>query len=124
MLRLVQPQMPQAVLQSSKATQLRYVMSTPELWQALFSARQPLQFKLGPDQFVVLGDNSARSKDSRLWGDEGPDPDYPAPAYCVTRDLLIGKALFIYWPHSWDRTSRDGIWFPFFPNFARMGFVR
>jgi signal peptidase I len=37
---------------------------------------------------------------------------------CVHRDLLIGKALFIYWPHSWDWPV------PLFPNFARMGFVR
>jgi hypothetical protein len=36
----------------------------------------------------VLGDNSAWSKDGRLWGDN----------YWVPRELLIGKALFTYWP--------------------------
>ena len=41
----------------------------------------------------MLGDNSAKSKDGRLWG---PDD------YWVPRELLIGKALFIYWPHSWN----------------------
>jgi signal peptidase I len=103
------------------SAKLRYLMSTPERWRELFSRRKPVDLPLGPDDFVVLGDNSPRSADSRLWYSN--DPDYPRP-YVVKRDLLIGKALFIYWPHSWMRTSRDGVWFPFFPNFARMGFVR
>jgi len=42
----------------------------------------------------------------------------------VPRDLLIGKALFIYWPHSWNRIPYVNIPFPFFPNFGRMGLVR
>ena len=33
------------------------------------------------------------------------------------RELLIGKALFIYWPHSWDTPIA------FWPNLSRMGFV-
>ena len=69
---------------------------------------------LKTDQFFVLGDNSAKSKDGRLWG----------PDHCVPRDLLIGKALFIYWPHSWDRLPYvNSIPFPYFPNFSRMGLV-
>jgi signal peptidase I len=36
----------------------------------------------------------------------------------VQRDLLIGKAFFIYWPHSLDE------YVPFTPNVPRMGFVR
>ncbi|MFC1703646.1 signal peptidase I [Candidatus Omnitrophota bacterium] len=35
--------------------------------------------------FFVLGDNSASSRDSRYWG-------------FVPEDLLIGKAILIYWP--------------------------
>ncbi len=73
------------------------------------------EFKLKADQFFVLGDNSARSKDGRLWG---------ADNYWVPRELLIGKALFIYWPHSWNRVPYVNVPFPFFPNFARMGLVR
>jgi len=55
----------------------------------------------------VLGDNSAKSKDGRLWGRE----------FWVPRDLLIGKAMFIYWPHSWDRIPYVNIPFPYFPKF-------
>ncbi len=64
-------------------------------------------FKLESDQFFVLGDNSSRSKDGRLWGQQ----------YYVNRRLLIGKALMIYWPHSWDSPV------PLWPNWKRMGFV-
>ncbi|MEX0585312.1 MAG: S26 family signal peptidase, partial [Pirellulales bacterium] len=73
-----------------------------------FAGRNGETYRLEQDQFFVLGDNSARSADARFWQGE----------HYVQRDLLIGKALYIYWPHSWDTPV------PFFPNFARMGFVR
>lgn len=77
-------------------------------------------FEMGDDQFFVLGDNSPQSKDSRLWTDPREHHTTTGrefPHY-VDRDLLIGKALFIYWPH-----ARSDI-FPFCPNIPRMGFVR
>jgi signal peptidase I len=80
---------------------------------------QPLppyvDFELKADQFFVLGDNSSRSKDARLWAGN---------YWWVPRDLLIGKALFIYWPHSWDRLPFVDIPCPYFPNFSRMRLVR
>jgi signal peptidase I len=76
---------------------------------------EPTEFVLAADQFFVLGDNSARSKDGRLWGPNN---------YWVPRELLIGKALFIYWPHSWNKVPYLNLPFPYFPNFARMGLVR
>ena len=91
----------------------QYGEAKPGNWQL---PREPhyVDFSLGKDQFFVLGDNSAKSKDGRLWG----------PEYWVPRDLLIGKALFIYWPHSWNRIPYVNIPFPFFPNFSRMELVR
>jgi signal peptidase I len=74
-----------------------------------------VKFPLEADQFFVLGDNSARSADSRMW--------MHGERY-VHRDMMIGKALYVYWPHSWDKIPGTDIPFPFFPNFARMGFVR
>ncbi len=55
---------------------------------------------LGPDHFFVCGDNSPQSEDGRLWG--RPDEWVafsidPAPSV-VARDLLIGKAFFVYFP--------------------------
>jgi signal peptidase I len=93
-------------------------MSYPDLRDAAvrnqFERRDAL-YSLKADQFFVLGDNSAWSKDGRLWG---------ADNYWVPRELLIGKALFLYWPHSWDKIPYVNIPFPMFPNFGRMGFVR
>ncbi len=96
--------------------------SQPERWEAFKHLRE-VEFPLEQDQFFMLGDNSAASKDGRLWDSEWPHRHY------VHRSLLKGKAVFIYWPHSWDRTPAipflpRGVWFPMFPNVARMGFVR
>jgi len=80
-----------------------------------------LEFPLQADQFFVLGDNSAASKDSRLW----------LEGHHVDRDLLIGKALAVFWPHavpaSWAipvKIRGTELRLPSWPNFGRMRFVR
>jgi signal peptidase I len=93
--------------------------STPAMWAAgdgfnPFDQRHDAVYPLSSDQFFVLGDNSPLSQDARLW---------PAERY-VSRDLLVGKALYVFWPHSFNRIPGTSIPFPFFPNFARMGFIR
>jgi signal peptidase I len=88
-------------------------LADPQAWQA-YSRTNSVEFVLGPDQFFMLGDNSAASKDGRLWEGE----------YFVRRDLLIGKALFIYWPHSLTCIPHTPIPVYYFPNFWRMGLVR
>jgi hypothetical protein len=88
---------------------------TETLWRKLFSNAPAVEFRLGSDEFMMLGDNSPRSSDSRLWS---------ATEHFVRRDLLIGKALYIYWPHALNHLPRTDIWFPFFPDFGRMGLVR
>jgi len=47
-----------------------------------------------PDQYFAMGDNRDNSLDSRYWG-------------FVSRDLIVGKALVIYW--SYETTSREAI---------------
>ena len=64
------------------------------------------------DQFLPMGDNSPQSYDGRYWWHQGVKHHY------VERDLLIGKALLIYWPHTWNRPV------PFTPNLSRMGPIR
>jgi hypothetical protein len=96
-------------------------MSDPREWRPRtpgekgpFQLRQEVTFPLEENQFFAMGDNSPYSKDSRLW----------FPEHYVDRKLLIGKALFIYWPHSWDQVPGTPIPLPFFPNFQRMHLVR
>lgn len=96
-------------------------LADPSLW-GVFGRRLQTEYTLQADQFLVLGDNSPFSKDSRLW--EGDKFNGHALSYYVDRKLLIGKALFIYWPHSWDRVPGTSIPFPYFPNVQDMGLVR
>jgi signal peptidase I len=99
-------------------------LADPNTWTAGFAAdnMNQVEFVLpapdanhaDKDRFFVLGDNSAQSKDGRLWGRE----------YWVNRELLVGKALLIYWPHSWNKIPYINLFFPYFPNFQRMHLVR
>ncbi len=56
--------------------------------------------RLNGDQFFVCGDNSPASEDSRLW--ERPDEWVAAQidptVGVVPRDLMLGKAFFVYFP--------------------------
>ena len=106
---------------------IRHVFSNPNTWaQAqLFDLRNAVKFTLDEDQFFPMGDNSPASKDARLWADtistnvdgEGPLTIEPF----VTRERLIGKAFFVYWPHPWQAAAGTR---PFLPNIMRMGRIR
>jgi len=52
---------------------------------------------LGPDELFVLGDNLDNSLDSRV-------PDRVGP---IPRNLVSGRAAFIYWSHDWSRIGRE-----------------
>ena len=86
-----------------------------------FFEKERLDFPLEAGQYFVLGDNSAASKDSRLWND----------GHHVDRHLLIGEAMLVFWPHavpaSWSvpvKIGRFELRLPSWPNFARMRMVR
>ncbi len=87
------------------------ILVQPQLWSQtrLFDARREAIFQLQEDQFFPLGDNSAESLDGRLWS---------INQQFVPRHMLIGKALFVYWPHSKNKPV------PYFPNFSRMKFIQ
>jgi signal peptidase I len=91
---------------------VRETFRDPTGWGAseLFDGehRRFVEFAIEEDQFLPLGDNSPASSDGRYWYEH----------HYVERDLLIGKALLIYWPHTWNRPI------PFTPNFPKMGPVR
>jgi signal peptidase I len=98
------------------------LLYTPARWN-VFATRRSVDFPLGKDQFFVMGDNSAESADARLWFGDSARGGRPGGDY-LERRLLIGKALCVYWPHSWNRIPGTPIPFPLFPNFADMRLVK
>jgi signal peptidase I len=53
------------------------------------SAYDQRELQVADNGYLAFGDNSPRSKDSRLWG----EPE------SVDRRLLVGRAFYVYWPH-------------------------
>ena len=74
---------------------------------------------LGPDQFFVCGDNSPNSLDGRLWDtpDEWVKQQIDPTIGIVPRDLLIGKAFFVYFP-SLHKEKKIPV-----PDVGRMRFI-
>ena len=124
-------QINQQVGGSVRLDEIQQVMAEPRVWDRFpgWEARQSVSFSLGEDQFFPMGDNSPESLDARLWAGtknpqftrSPPSPDADAYLYgdasFVPRDLLVGKALLIFWPHPWNEPL------PFVPNFSRMGLI-
>ncbi|MCH2182901.1 MAG: signal peptidase I [Mariniblastus sp.] len=96
--------------------QRRLLFQSPSQWaqpesKQIFQqnkGRDKPMFPLGEGQYFPLGDNSPSSLDARVWN--GP--------HYLPEELLIGRAMFIYWPHSLNSPI------PYFPNFQRMGFIQ
>jgi signal peptidase I len=109
----------QSVVPLLRTDDLVEFLSTPAAWRrgdgSVFDERQAVTFELSPDQFFVLGDNSPASADARFW----PGENY------VDRNLLVGKALFIYWPHPLGLPiPMTNLSLPVVPNIPNMGFIR
>lgn len=86
------------------------VYAHPQWWDKtnLFTQRGSLPFQLEADQYFPMGDNSSASSDARSWSGHN----------YVEQKFLLGKALLVFWPHTWNTPV------PFTPNFSRMGLIR
>ncbi len=76
------------------------------------------------DQFVMCGDNSCASKDSRLWGRPSPivtETFGDASPFIVPRPLLLGKAWCVYFPSPVRPTPTTPA---VLPNFGQLRFIR
>jgi signal peptidase I len=97
------------------------LFSQPAAWQH-FATRKKRDFPVEEGQLLVLGDNSPESKDCRLWMMGPASSGMPGGPY-LDRRLLIGKAICVFWPHSWG--SIPGLpLLPGWPNFSDMRLVR
>ncbi len=80
--------------------------------------------RLERGQHLMFGDNSAASRDGRIWGRPHPlSAQYTgddAP-FIVPQDMLIGKAFSVYWPAPLSFPGTDSRWVP---NFGKLRFIR
>jgi len=91
---------------------VKQILSKPEYWSTFGKTRRTT-FRMEKDQFLMCGDNSAQSKDGRLWTSDG------IPHY-VDRELLIGEAVFVFWPHG---LRIPGTRIALIPNFQKMRWI-
>jgi signal peptidase I len=73
-----------------------------EGWPGALWGSETKPAHLGADEYFVLGDFSARAKDSRLWQQGAPGH----PPYAVPASDIIGVVTHIYWPPSRWRVLR------------------
>jgi signal peptidase I len=81
--------------------ELKYSAS-PAYPEGAMSGTQTNPARLGRDEFFVLGDFSASSKDSRYWDRGAPGH----PPYAVPKSHIVGVVTHIFWPPSRMRILR------------------
>jgi hypothetical protein len=80
--------------------------------------------QLAADQFLMCGDNSAYSRDGRLWGRPSPlvTASFGADApFIVPRPMLLGKAWCVYFPAPVPPTKSTPA---LLPDFGQLRFIR
>ncbi|MCE9619662.1 MAG: S26 family signal peptidase [Planctomycetes bacterium] len=89
--------------------------------------------RLGPDDYLMLGDNSPASRDGRFWGRPHPILQrvigFEKP-FLVPREMIVGKAWCVYFPATYPLAGGLDMQDPaakspnIVPNFGSMRFIR
>ena len=104
-------------------------LSDPSRFAELENIATHDPYVIRPGHYMMMGDNSPRSSDSRAWeNDDAIWRTQERLSWEVPGSFLIGKAFFIYWPHGKPfgpdiRINRD-LRIPFRPYFERMKWIR
>lgn len=103
-------------------------LADPSRFADLARTRQ-IEYELGDDRYLMMGDNSPRSKDSRGWASADWQWDtVDRQSWEVPRGLVTGKAFFVYWPHGVpfgpDIRLGPDLRVPFRPYLERMRWIR
>ena len=123
------PGFTRGTLSIGQTRDIQDLFGQPERWDEFdWTSRRKYSFRLGEDQYFPMGDNSPGSLDARSWAGTKGAADAPPELvrrarrwhgdHFVTRDLLVGRAVGIFWPHSWNRPV------PFWPNWERFVLIR
>ncbi|MCL2329711.1 MAG: S26 family signal peptidase, partial [Phycisphaerae bacterium] len=94
-------------------------------WPGWATQGWPIMLRDDPNEYLMLGDNSPGSKDSRLWWEIGQHLLHLGDDYqvgTVPEDQLIGQAFFVYWPSGYRRSLTGNI--GIVPNFGLMRWIR
>jgi len=78
-----------------------------ELYSVYYTTNRSLEdgeiVDVPKDSYFVMGDNRNNSQDSRFWG-------------FVPRDLVVGRAMFVYWSYDESKPSSGNFFLDFFRN--------
>lgn len=111
------------------------LLSDPKKFGVFAEARHQ-DFPIKAGNYMMMGDNSPLSKDSRAWGirdkkepnGAGGWDDTNRQAWEVPEPYIVGKAFMVYWPHAlptWPRIRyNNDVTIPFRPYFERMKVIR
>lgn len=76
-----------------------------------YTRKPDYEYVLGEDEYFVVGDNRYNSHDSRTW--DGPGSvlnltnDASGDVGPITKDMIVGRARFVFWPVSGMRTVEN-----------------
>jgi signal peptidase I len=69
------------------------------LWRDTYYTEGPMTLYVQPGHYLCLGDNSPQSSDSRSWGPTRNRHPDDAKGGLVPEELMLGRALMVYWPY-------------------------